>query len=91
MFERAGAFDDLPDDITDLINETAEPLWLTVPGALARELALVSAERISRRIQALDSQAIDAALKTGRPTMLDRTRHWHPHLTEIRSALSPSR
>jgi hypothetical protein len=40
MFERASAFDDLPDNIADLVNETAESLWLAVPGAPARELAM---------------------------------------------------
>ena len=90
LFERTGAFDDLPDSIGDLVNETAEPLWLVMPGALARELALGSAERVSRTIEALDATAIDSALMTGRPAMLDRTRHWHPHLIDIRSALTPS-
>jgi len=59
------------------VNDAAESLWPGVPGALARELSIASVELVTRRIETLDPEAIDAACKTARPAMLDRTRHWH--------------
>jgi Mycothiol maleylpyruvate isomerase N-terminal domain len=87
-FEQRGRFDDLPDGIDDLVNAAAMPEWLALPPARSLELLRRAAAEVTRRIESLPSDAVRAASQSGRPAMVDRTLHWHPHLDEISRALS---
>jgi hypothetical protein len=82
-FLRTGAFHDLPDDITDLVNEAAKPGWHAVPPGETVRLCLDAAVSVTRTIQGLSSANILAAVETGRLALIDRTMHWYPHVDEI--------
>ena len=82
-FLRTGAFHDLPDDITDLVNEAAKPEWHAVQPAETVRLCLDAAVSVTRTIQRLSSGHIRAAVETGRLALVDRTVHWYPHIDEI--------
>ena len=82
-FSRTGSFHDLPDDITDLVNEAAIAEWHALPPPEAVRLCLDAAISVTRRIECLSSQQIAAAVETGRLAMVDRTLHWYPHVDEI--------
>jgi hypothetical protein len=85
-FLRTGAFHDLPDDITDLVNEAAKPEWHAVPAGESVRLCLDAAASVTRTIQRLSSEHILAAVETGRLALVDRTVHWYPHVDEIDSS-----
>ena len=87
-FQRTGSLDDLPDTIVELINAAAEPLWLALPPATARVFAVTASESVNETIQALGPAAVHMALETGRLHMLDRTRHWNAHMTEVQHSLT---
>ncbi len=82
-FARTGAFDDLPDDVADLVNEAAMAGWHAVPAREAVRLCADAAASVTRTIERLSPRHVDAAVQTGRLFMIDRTRHWCPHLDEI--------
>ena len=84
-FLRTGAFHDLPDDITDLINDAAKSEWHAVPPAETARLCLAAAASVTRTIQHLSSGHILHAVETGRLALVDRTVHWYPHADEINS------
>ena len=83
-----GHFQDLPDDITDLINEAALRGWKAIRPELATSVALQAAEALTTLIEQLPSLAVADAVATGRSAMIDRSVHWKPHLDEIEEALS---
>lgn len=83
QFERLGRFVELPDEQLELTNGAALPLWLALSGAQAAELATAAAAAADRAIEALPSQAVDAALATNRPTMVDRSLHRREHLDAL--------
>ena len=82
-FARTGSFHDLPDDVTDWINEAAMREWLALSTPETVRLCLDAATRVTHRIERLSPQHIAAAVATGRLAMVDRTLHWYPHLDEI--------
>jgi hypothetical protein len=82
-FSRTNSFHNLPDDITDLVNEAAMAEWHALPPREAVRLCLDAAVSVTRRIERLSSQHIGAAVETGRLAMVDRTLNWYPHLDEI--------
>jgi hypothetical protein len=85
-FVRTGAFHDLPDDITDLVNEAAKAEWHAVPPPETVGLCLDAAASVTRTIQRLSPGHILAAVETGRLALVDRTVHWYPHVDEISAA-----
>ena len=87
LFESVGVRDDLPDNLVDLINATAESQWLALSPSSARELAVSAAKSVNKTIQGLDPKAVIMALNTNRLHMLDRSRHWEAHMTEVRRSL----
>jgi len=84
---RDGAFQDLPDDMTDLVNAAGARAWDAVDPERARTAALEAARAVADAIESLPVEALNDAVATGRPAMIDRSRHWDPHLREIRAAL----
>ena len=82
-FTRVGSFHDLPDDVTDWINEAAMGGWLALSAPETMRLCLDAAMRVTHSIERLSPQHIAAAVATGRVAMVNRTLHWYPHLDEI--------
>lgn len=87
-FEREGALTGLPDEHLDLTNEAALPLWLALSGDQAGTLALAAAEEVDLAIEALPPSAVELALATGRPAMVDRSLHRREHLDVLEHILS---
>lgn len=87
-FSRMGAFHDLPDDITDLVNEAATAEWHALSPRETVRLCLDAAISVTRRIEHLSPQHVTAAVDTGRLAMVNRTLHWYPHLDEIAAVSS---
>jgi ribosomal protein S18 acetylase RimI-like enzyme len=87
----AGLFEDLPDEITDLVNAAGSRSWQAVTPNHARKLALQAAEEVADLIGKLPSTAMGDAIATGRPAMVDRSLHWGPHLDRIQALLSDDR
>ncbi len=83
----AGAFQSLPDDITDLVNASGSRVWQAVAPDQARQVARRAADELTQLILALPRTALEAAIDTGRPAMVDRSLHWGPHLDEIAALL----
>lgn len=83
-----GRFDDLPDDIDDLANAAARDAWLAVPAQAALAMARQAAATVTSRIESLPLEAVRAAVDSNREALVDRTRHWRPHLDDIRRAVS---
>lgn len=86
-YDRDGAIETLPDGVLDLANAAGLPQWLALAPRRAAELALAAAEEGDRRIAALVPAAVEHALTTGRPAMLDRALHRDPHLDDIERCL----
>jgi hypothetical protein len=82
-----GHFQDLPDDITDLVNEAALRGWRAIRPELSASVALQAAESLTNLIEHLPSNAVADAVATGRSAMVDRSVHWDPHLDEIENSL----
>jgi predicted enzyme related to lactoylglutathione lyase len=78
-----GHFQDLPDDLTELMNAAGSRGWQAVNPRLATSLACTAAREITELIDRLPRAALDDAVTTGRPAMIDRSLHWNPHLDEI--------
>ncbi|HXY72130.1 MAG TPA: DinB family protein [Actinomycetota bacterium] len=79
----ARRFQDLPDDITELVNASGERGWATADGTRARAAALAAADAVARLIEELPPAALEDAIRTGRDRMIDRSPHWNAHLDEI--------
>lgn len=88
-FSRTGSFHDLPNDITTLVNQVALSQWLALPGDESVRLCLDAASSVTLRITQLARNEVEAALKTKRPAMVDRTLHWYSHLDEIEAVRRP--
>lgn len=86
-----GQFQYLPDDIAELVNAAGERGWRAVQPDLAKADALQAAESVTTLIEQLPSHALEGAVSTGRPAMIDRSLHWSPHLDEIERALGSLR
>jgi hypothetical protein len=85
--DREGVIADLPDTAMDLINVAGLPLWTALGAGAAVVQAVEAATLVCERIASLSPAAVEAALSAGRLAMLDRTRHWAPHLDELAGAL----
>ena len=81
----ASAFQDLPDDITELVNASGGRGWAAADGRRARDAALEAADSVATLIEELPPAALDDAIRTGRERMIDRSVHWNAHLDEIRT------
>lgn len=86
-FSRAGSFHDLPDDVTDLMNEAGMAGWHALPAPESARLCLEAAISVTRRIERLAPREIGSAIDTGRFAMVDRTLHWYSHVDEIERAV----
>jgi hypothetical protein len=75
-FSRAGSFHDLPDDITALVNQSAQALWLALPAEESLRLCLDAAASVTLRITQLARNEIEAALKTNRVYAIFGARHF---------------
>ena len=83
----AGRFQDLPDDISELVNSSGERGWGAADPIRARDAALEAAHAVTRLIGDLPPTAREDAIRTGRERMLDRSVHWDAHLDEIEALL----
>jgi hypothetical protein len=83
-----GRFQDLPDDITELANAAGERGWHGVPAHEAKMMSRDAAMGVATLLDGLPGDVLEDAVFTGRPAMIDRSRHWDPHLEEIERALS---
>lgn len=72
QFARDGVLLALPDEVLELTNEAALPLWLALSGDQAPTLALAAAEQVDLAIEALPPRAVDLAIATGRPWLTAR-------------------
>lgn len=79
----AGAFQDLPDDITELVNAAGERGWQVVDPVRARGIVIEAADAVTDLIRHLPRSALVEALSTGRAALVDRSLHWDPHLDQI--------
>lgn len=84
----AGHFQHLPDDITELANAAGERGWLAVSPHRAQTIAREAAAAVTQLLDELPPAALDDAVATNRLAMLDRSRHWEPHLDEVQRALT---
>ena len=82
-----GRFQDLPDDITDLANAAGERGWHGVSPQQAKRIARDAAAAVTGLLDELPADALEDAVVTNRPAMIDRSRHWDPHIEEIQRAL----
>ena len=85
-YQAAGAIQDLPDDITDLVNASGERGWHAVDPIRARAIVIEAADAVSDLIGTLPQAALADALATGRRAFVDRSLHWDPHVDEIERA-----
>ena len=83
----AEAFQDLPDDITELVNASGERGWSAADPGLARTAAVEAADAVTRLIEDLPPVALEDAIRTGRERMIDRSVHWNAHLEEIETLI----
>ena len=72
----------------DSINHAITFLAQAVPGRVAAELALESAEMLDRELEQLDSTFADQVKAAGFERMLRRSVHRHAHLDQMRLAKS---
>ena len=87
-FQEHGKLAEMPDLAQDFVNAAALEQWSLMPQKLAAESAIASAERVIACIDALPDAAVKVATEGGRLFMLDRRKHWYPHLEEIEQAVS---
>jgi hypothetical protein len=80
-------FQDLPDDITELANAAGARGWNAVSPKLVRVIAAAAAQGVVELLDQLPKTALADAIATGRLSMIDRSKHWDPHLNEIESAI----
>jgi hypothetical protein len=80
---RAGRFQDLPDDITELVNAAGARAWNAVTDGRVKTVAVAAADDVAELLAGLPESALTDAVVTGRLAMIDRSRHWTPHLDEI--------
>lgn len=83
----SGAFQDLPDDITDLVNAAGARAWQATAPDQATAIATGAAEAVVSLLETLSRAALDDAIATRRSAMIDRSLHWEPHLDQIEDAL----
>lgn len=83
-----GVFLDFPDEMADMVNSAAEPLWHSLRREDAVDLAMRAAVAVTAVIVTLPDEAVEDALRTGRQSMVDRSLHWGPHLDDIERALA---
>lgn len=83
-----GVFLDFPDEMADMVNLAAEPLWHSLRREDAVDLAMRAAVAVTAVIVTLPEEAVEDALRTGRQSMVDRSLHWGPHLDDIERALA---
>jgi hypothetical protein len=81
-----GTIQDLPDDITDLVNTAGERGWQVVDPIRARTIVIEAADAVADLIHKLPRTALVDALTTDRAALVDRSLHWDPHLDEIEQA-----
>ena len=84
----AERFQDLPDDITELVNASGARGWATADGRRARKAALAAADAVTKLIGELPAVALEDAIRTGRGRMIDRSVHWNAHLDELEAAIA---
>lgn len=84
-----GAFQDLPANITDLANRAGARGWQRVNPDEVVALAQTAATEVAMLLETLPREALEDAIASGRPAMIDRSAHWEPHLDEIEKALRP--
>ena len=82
-----GTFQDLPEDITHLANRAGARGWQQIDANQAAAVARAAAEDVASLLETLPRAAVEDAVATKRPAMLDRSVHWGPHLDEIEAAL----
>jgi hypothetical protein len=82
-----GRFQDLPDDITELANAAGARGWNAVSPNQAKTIALEAAQAVADFLAQLPMSALQDAIATRRLNMIDRSRHWEPHLNEIEEAV----
>ena len=78
---------DLPDAITDLLNEAAMEGWRALSPEAVAELVDAAATAVDGVLATLPDASVDAVLAEGRPRLLDRSRHRDEHLDAIEAAL----
>lgn len=75
----------------DWINDSAKALCLALSPRDAARLAVVTADAVDRRVEALSDQHIAANAAAGNPISLVRAEHRREHLDEIERVFGPSR
>ncbi len=86
-----GRFQDLPDDLTELVNAAGARGWNAVSAETAPALARDAGRGVVEVLGQLPAAALQDAVATGRLAMIDRSVHWDPHLDEIESAIRNER
>ena len=84
-----GRFDDLPDDLTELVNAAGIRIWNLARPELVKATVVEAAEAVAIAIAELPEAALHDAIATRRLAMIDRSLHWAPHLHEIAEAMEP--
>lgn len=71
----------------DVVNDTVHALARSIPPRAAAQLAVVAAETVDRRIEALPDRILEAVGAAGNPFNLTRHVHRAEHLEEIERTL----
>jgi hypothetical protein len=74
---------DLPDGLTDLINDAAASEWAVLPAKQIGALALGAAEAVDALVAGLPDASVDAVVGEGRSRLVERWRHREGHLVEL--------
>ena len=80
----------IPDEATDLINESARPGWEAVEPARAAELSQAAAADVDDLIRALPDDVVAAVLAEDRSRLVDRSLHRSEHLDAIDRLMRPA-
>lgn len=76
------------DELDDLINDSALPMWNALPPEMAAREALAAAEDGDAFVAALGPDVTARWLAEGRPRSLYRSEHRREHLDDIERALA---
>ena len=71
----------------DIVNDAAKPLCLSIPGRVAVDLFLRTAEKIDKKVASLDPKWAEDAVEIGKTIKLSRAHHRMMHLDDIKAVL----
>jgi hypothetical protein len=86
--DRAGEVIGFSDAEVDLVNMASLPIWRSLPGRIAVDLALQAAEAVDARVASASDDGRATLEEAGQTFMLDRAGHRNAHLDQIEALLA---